>query len=68
MSIIEFWRNNFHTATASLTGATASAALPIGDILTKICIGIAVGVGTWITTHTIAWVLNRFRKVKCKLD
>lgn len=68
MNIIEFWRQEFHSTTASLTGAAAGIALPIGDILIRIGIGIAVGTGTWVVTKTIAWALNKFRKNKCKLD
>jgi len=68
MNIIELWRNEFHSGTAALTGAVAGMAIPVVDIVTRIGIGIAVGVGTWICTKTIAALLNKFRKNKCKLD
>jgi hypothetical protein len=67
MNLIELWRQEFHSGTAALTGAAASVAIPVVDILTRIGIGIAVGVGTWIVTKTIAALLNKFRKNKCDL-
>lgn len=69
MNIFDFYRQEFHSATASMTGATAAIAAPaVIDIITRIAIGIAVGVGTWVATKTISFLLNRFRKNKCKLD
>ena len=68
MSLIELWRQEFHASTASLTGAVAGMAVPVVDILTRIGIGIAVGVGTWCATKTISYLLNKFRKNKCHLD
>lgn len=69
MNVIDYFRQEFHHTTASLTGATAAIAAPaVVDLLTRIIVGIAVGVGTWIATKTISWALNRFRKNKCKSD
>lgn len=69
MNIIDFYRQEFHHATASMTAATAAIAAPaVVDILTRILVGIAVGVGTWVATKTISFLLNRFRKNKCKSD
>ncbi len=68
MNIIEFFRQEFHSTTAALTGAAAGMSIPVVDIITRIGIGIAVGTGTWIVTKTIAYLLNKFRKNKCKLD
>lgn len=68
MNLLELWRQEFHASTASLTGAVAGMTIPVVDIVTRIGIGIAVGVGTWIVTKTISHFLNKFRKNKCKLD
>lgn len=66
MNIIDLYRQEFHHATASLTGATAAIAAPSAiDILTRIGVGIAVGVGTWVVTKTISLILG---KIKCKSD
>lgn len=68
MNIIDLYKQEFHSSTAALTGAAAGMSIPVVDILTRIVIGIAVGTGTWVVTKTIAFLLNKFRKNKCKLD
>jgi len=68
MGLIDLYRQEFHSATASMTGATAAiAATAVIDIVTRIAVGVAVGVGTWIATKTISFLLTKWKN-KCKLD
>lgn len=65
MNVIEFIKQEFHQTTAALTGAVAGMTIPVVDIITRIGIGIAVGVGTWCVTKGISFILG---KIKCKSE
>jgi Na+-transporting NADH:ubiquinone oxidoreductase subunit NqrE len=63
-SMINFIYQHIHSTIAAIIGASSTMMLPTYDFISKIIIGLIVGVGTWIITKTLSYIFNKLRN-KC---
>ena len=61
--IYSFFNYHIHSTTAAVSGGTVAVLSPIQDWLSRAALGIVVGVGVWILTRTLSYLVKRLNEL-----